>query len=126
MPMNNLVEYSNYFSKSGSLWEYHEDYPSYIIIDFESFKFKIKMEGTTPAAGNTMDAKITVPLKYLSNFLGNFEMPLINCEINLILTLSENCVIMTSTGAGTFEITNTKLCSPEITLPTQDSTKLLQ
>ena len=126
MPMYNLLEYSNYFSKSGSLWEYNEDYPSYIIIDFESFKLKIRKEGTTPAASNTMDAKITVPLKYLSNFLRNFEMPLINREINLILTLSENCVIITSTDAGTFEITNTKLCFPLITLSTQDSRKLLQ
>ena len=30
----------------------------------------------------------TVPLKYLSIFSRNVEMPLINCEINLILTWS--------------------------------------
>ena len=35
-----------------------------------------------------------VPLKYLSNFWRTLEMPLINCEINLILTGSENCVII--------------------------------
>ena len=27
-----------------------------------------------------------VPLKYLSNFWRTLEMPLINCEVNLILT----------------------------------------
>ena len=34
-----------------------------------------------------------VPLKYLSNFWTALEMPLINCEINPILTWSGNCVI---------------------------------
>ena len=35
-----------------------------------------------------------VPLKYLSNFWRTLEMPLINCEVNLISTWSENCVII--------------------------------
>ena len=33
-----------------------------------------------------------VPLKYLGNFWRTLEMPVINCEINLILTWPENCV----------------------------------
>ena len=37
-----------------------------------------------------------VPLKYLSNFLRTLEMPLINCEINLVLTWSTNCVIVST------------------------------
>ena len=53
-------------------------------------------------------------------------MPLINCEVNLILTWSSTCVITTSTGAGTFEITDTKLYLPVVTLSTQDNSKLLQ
>ena len=32
-------------------------------------------------------------LKYLSNFWRTLDIPLINCEINLILTYSENCVL---------------------------------
>ena len=36
--------------------------------------------------GNTKDAEIIKPLKYLSNFWRTLEMPLINCEVNLILT----------------------------------------
>ena len=32
----------------------------------------------------TKGFEISVPLKYLSNFLRTLEMPLINCEINLI------------------------------------------
>ena len=53
-------------------------------------------------------------------------MPLINCEINLVLTWSSTCVITNSTGAGRFAITNTKLYVPVITLSTQDNAKLFQ
>ena len=67
-----------------------------------------------------------VPLKYLSNFCRTLEMPLINCEINLIFTWSSTCVITNSNGAGTFEITNTKFYVPAVTLSTLENTKLLQ
>ena len=53
-------------------------------------------------------------------------MPLINYEINLILTWWSTCVITNSTGAGTFAITDTKLYVPVVTLSTQDNAKLLQ
>ena len=46
-------------------------------------------------------------------------MPLINCEVNLILTWSSPRVITNSTGAGTFAITDTKLYAPVVTLRTQ-------
>ena len=49
----------------------------------ESFKSKIKITGKTPAAGNTKDVDIIVPLEYLSNFWKTFEMPLINCEVTV-------------------------------------------
>ena len=35
-----------------------------------------------------------VPLKYLSNFWRTLEMPLINYEVELILTWSADCVII--------------------------------
>ena len=53
-------------------------------------------------------------------------MPLINCEVNLILTWSSTCVITDSNGAGTFAITDTKLYVPVVTLSAQENTKLLQ
>ena len=56
-------------------------------------------------------------------------MPLINCEINLILTWSANCVIVSTDVANqnaTFEITDTKLYVPVVTLSTQENAKLLQ
>ena len=53
-------------------------------------------------------------------------MPLINCEVNLELTWSRDCVITNSTGKGKFAITETKLYVPVVTLSTQDNAKLLQ
>ena len=53
-------------------------------------------------------------------------MPLINREVNLILTWSSTCVITNSNGAGTFAITDTKLYVPVVTFSTQENTKFLQ
>ena len=127
MPMYNLVEYSdNYAKTSGSLWQYYRDEPNNNLANSESFKFKVKITGKTPAADNEKDVEIMVPLKYLSNFWRILEMPLINSEVNLILTWSSTCVITNSTGAGTFEITDTKLYVPVVPLSTKENPKLLQ
>ena len=70
-----------------------------------------------------------VPLKYLSNFCRTLEMPLINCEVNLILTWSPSCVIIATVSPNqnaTFEITDTKIYVPVVTLSTQENTKFLQ
>ena len=67
-----------------------------------------------------------VALKYLSNFWRTLEMPLINFEVNLILTWSSTCVITNSNGARTFAITDTKLYVPIVILPTQENTKFIQ
>ena len=66
------------------------------------------------------------PLQYLNNFWRTLEMPLINCEVSLILTWSSTCVITNSTGEGKLEITDTKLYVPVVTLSTQDNAELLQ
>ena len=67
-------------------------------------------------------------------------MSLINCEVSLTLTWSENCVtdITTQTAAAaqednpareriyaTFKITNTKLYVPVVTLSTKDDNNFL-
>ena len=127
MPMYNLIEYSDNYSKtSGRLWQYYRDEPNDNLTDSESFKSKIKITRKTPGADNEKDVEIMVPLKYLSNFWRTLEMPLINCEVNLILTWSSACVITSSTVSGTFKITDTKLYVPVVTLSTQDNCKLLQ
>ena len=97
-----------------------------ITIDSESFKSKVKITGKNPNDGNTKDVEIIVPLKYLSNFWRTLEMPLINCEVNLILTWPRDCVITNSSGAGKFAITETRLYVPVVTLSTQNNAKLLQ
>ena len=56
-------------------------------------------------------------------------MPLINCEVNLMLIWSANCVIVSTDVANqvaTFAITDTKLYVPVVTLSTQDNAKLLE
>ena len=128
IPMYNLIEYSdNYAKATGSLWQYFRDEPDdNNIEDSKSFKTKIKITGKTPNNNNVKDVEIMVPLKYLSNFWRTLEMPLINCEVNLILTWSSTCVITNSNGAGTFAITDTKLYVPVVTLSTQENTKFLQ
>ena len=139
IPMYNLIEYSdNYTKTTGSLWQYCKDIPARNdnnqIIDFDvnnvtdSFNFKVKFTGQTGYNGRK-NIEIMVPLKYLSNFWRTLEMPLINYEVNLILTWSSTCVLI-STGVpnqnATFAITDTKLYLPVVTLSTQENTKFLQ
>ena len=110
MPMYNLTEYGDSYSiTSGSLWQYDKDDPNDNITQSESFRFKTKTTGKTPAAVNTKDVEIIVPLKYLSNFWRTLEMPLISCESNLIFIWSPTCVISSATGKTKFKITETKL-----------------
>ena len=139
MPMYNLIEYSdNYAKATGSLWQYCKDIPARDNNDetatfdanylTDSCKFKAKITGETGNDG-TKDVEITVPLKYLSNFWRTLEMPLINFEINLILTWSSTCIIasvIAANQAATFTITDTKLYVPVVTLSTQENTKFFQ
>ena len=137
--MYNLIEYSdNYTKTTGSLWKYCKDIPApnanNEITAFDannttdSFKFKAKITGRTGNDG-TKNVEIMVPLKYLSNFWRTLEMPLINCEVNFILTWSSNCILI-ATGIqnqnAIFAITDTKLYIPIVTLSTQENTKFLQ
>ena len=117
MPIYNLIEYCDNYSKtSGGLWQYYKDDSNDNITQSESFESKIKITGKTPPAGNTKDAEIIVPLKNLSNFWKTLEMSLINCEVNLILTWSKDCVISSATGETKFKITETKLYVPVVIL----------
>ena len=144
MPMYNLIEYSENYSKtSGSIWQYCKEIPAVdnngAITHFNgantnhSFNFKTKITGQTGDGNNStiavrVDIAIMVPLKYLSNFLRTLEMSLINCDLELLLDSSANCVIIYTNVANqvpTFTITETNLSIPVVTLSTQDSSKLL-
>ena len=68
-----------------------------------------------------------VPLKYLSNFCRTLEMPLINCEVELILAWFAGCVIIYTGVANqnpTFAIAETNLYVV-VTLSAQDNADLL-
>ena len=122
--MYDLIEYINNHAKtSGPFLQYQKCIPNDSIADFETFKFKRKTSGRTPAVGNTKNVEIVLPLKYLSNFWRTLEMLLINCEINLQLPWSANCVITNSTDTRAFAITNTWLYVSVVTLSTQDNAK---
>ena len=108
MPMYNLIEYSDNYSKTlGNLWQYYKDDLNDNITQSESFKSKIKITGKNPAAGNKKCVEIIVPLKDLCQFWRTLEMLLINCEVNLTLTWSPACVIFSATGKTKFKITET-------------------
>ena len=111
MPMYNLIEYSDNCSKtSGTLWQCCKDITAVNnngdIVDFndandtDSHNIKTKITGQTAASNNNgnipgrVNIEIMVPLNYLSNFWRTIEMSLINCEIELILDWSANCVII--------------------------------
>ena len=139
MSMYNLIEYSdNYAKTTGSLSQYCKDIPARNngdqIVVFavnnvtDSFNFKAKITAQTEDDG-TKDVEIMFPLKYLSNFWTTLEMPLFNCEVNLILTWSSTCVIVSTNVQNQnpiFAITDTKLYVPVVTLSTQKNTKFLQ
>ena len=104
MPMYNLLEYSkNYRKTTGSLWNYYRDEPNrstdddnitHSIWNSESFDYKANFmeNGVTNNNLTKNNVKIVVPLKYLSNFWRSLNIPLINCEVELILTWFKNCV----------------------------------
>ena len=129
MPMYNLIEYSdNYLDTSGSFWQFKRDEvpannADLTIDNSQSFKYKAALLGKTANAVNNTnssvkDAKIVVPLKYLSNFWRSLEMPLINCKVHLELNWIEDCIL------SKFEIANAKLHVPIITLSTKDIVNL--
>ena len=106
MPMYNLLEYSkNYRKTTISLWNYYRDEPSNpLYSSSESFKYKTSItwnnynvaddeEGYDANKVGQNETEIVIPLKHLSNFWRSLNIPLINCEVELILTWSKNCVL---------------------------------
>ena len=91
---------------SGNLWNYYRDevnddenendnannrMNNGKLITSKSFEHKIKIIGRTPDDNNMLDTE--VPLKYLSGFWRFLNFPLINCEIELDLSWSKECMI---------------------------------
>ena len=109
IPMLNILECSdNYFMTSGNLQNYYraeinddanENNAACNKINnsktttSKSFEYKTKLIGRTPNNNNILDAKVVVPLKYLSNFWRSLHQPFSNCEVGLDLSLTKECTI---------------------------------
>ena len=97
IPMYNLLEYSkNYRKTTGSLLNYYRDEPSNpLSLNSKSFKYKTSIVGKTQEDNDSLtNTKVVTSLKHLSNFWRALNIPLINCEVELILTWSKNFVLV--------------------------------
>ena len=107
----------------------------------ESFKYKTNIVGKTPEDNDSLkNAEVVITLKHLSNFWRSLNIPLINCEVELILTWSKNCVLadmatrdaegdnpaIVAPSAATVKITDTKLYVPVVSLSKENNIKLLE
>ena len=92
MPINNLIEFSETYPKTGRLWQYYRDKPALnninVTLDFAAdninsilFKFQLQVTGQT-GNNETKNVEIMVRLKCLSRFLRILEMLLISCKIS--------------------------------------------
>ena len=152
MYMYNLLEYSkNYRKTTGNLWNYYRDEPNSgavgnincSIKNSKSFDYKTSI--TEKLGGNNVEKdeiEIVVPLIF-GQFLENINQ-LINCEVPLTLTWSENYVITSKATresdpdadpavAGinaptkvTFKVTDTKLYVLVVTISAENDNKLLE
>ena len=157
MPMYNLLGYNkNYRKTSGSLFNYYRDESNVRAIDGINFSlqdstsFDYKADAMPEVANYAVDAanpnyevelevEISIPLKYLGNFWRSLDIPLINCEITLILSWYKDCVLVNKAirdAAGAvlevnapskaeLSITDCKLYFPVVTLKSVDENKLL-
>ena len=152
MPMYYLLEY--YSIVSESLWNFYRD----AINDDEnennnannrinnnktttskSFECKTKIIRSAKNNNNILDAD--VPLKYFSSSWISIDLPLINCEIELDLRWTRNCVLFeisrifsdppeqevaTAITGKTFQINNVKLYVLVVTLSINNNIRLLE
>ena len=103
MPVYNLIEYSDNYSKTSEiLWQYCRDVPAAnddgIITDFtgcnattDLFSLKEKLTGQT-SNNAKKNVETIATLKYPSNFWRSLEMPLISCKIVLDLNWSKTAL----------------------------------
>ena len=155
MRMYNLLEYSkNYKKTTGNLWNYYRDEPNsstnndnitHSILNSKSFDYKSNFISSVTNKNliKKNDVKIVIPLKNLSNFWKHLNMPLINCEVELILTWFENCVLIDKLTRDAdyddpivhkidnpenarFKITDTNLYVPVVTLSKENYIKILE
>ena len=155
IPVYNLLEYSENYSKtSGSLWNYYRDEVNDSANennDANNFTINNNKTATSKSLeykindNNILEAEVVAPLKYFSNFWRSLDLYLINCEIELDLKWSKNCVISeilrtpsvpevppvpkveaTQTTGTTFQIYNAKPYVTVVMLSINDNIKFLE
>ena len=131
MNMYNLIEYSdNYEDSTASLYQFKRQEPlannANLTNVSTSLDYRSKLLGDGVAENNNAvwkNAKIIVPLKYVSSFFRSLELPLINTKLYIELNYTKNSVISNVAGNSTFRITKTELYVPVVTLKTEDNNK---
>ena len=138
------------------MWNYYRDQPSNpLSTNSKSFKYKTSITGNTYNVGvgeagydankvGKNETEVVIPLKHLSNFWRSLNIPLINCEVELILTWFKNCVLIDKSTReanydvdpnvyeidnpknAIFEIKYTKLYVPVVTLSKGNDIKILE
>ena len=112
------------------MWNYYRDEPSDPLSSkSESFKYKTSIVGKALQNKNSLkNAKVFIPLKHSSDFWRNLDIPLINCEVELVLTWSKYWVLADMTrnagvnpaigapSGAALKITDTTLYVPVVTL----------
>ena len=88
------------------MWSYYRDEPSnHLFSNSKSIKYKASITGNIYNVGageasynankvGKYETEIVLPLKHLSNLWRTLNIPLPNCEIELILTWSKNCALI--------------------------------
>ena len=103
----NIVQ--NYKKTTGGLWNYYRDEPNDpLSSNSASFKYKTSITGNTYNIDDgeegydankvgKNETEVVIPLKHLSSFWRALNIPLTNCEVELILTWLKNCVLVNMT-----------------------------
>ena len=134
------------------MWNYYRDETSNPLSSHsESFKYKTSITGNNYNVGDREEGydaikvcknetEVVIPLIHLSNIWRSLNIPLINWEVELILTWSRNCVLVDVTerdGKGDnpvivaltgleFKIADIKLYVPVVTLSKENDAELLE
>ena len=150
MNLYNMLEYSdNYADTTGSLYQYKRSEPrdangNVVSLDttLSSFKYQsglVPKQLTAPNSENVpantdpnfanarkiwKNIKIVVPLKYISNFFRNLELPLINTKLYMELNWTKFSVLYNQDQNSMFQITKGELHIPVVTLNTENNNKL--
>ena len=150
MNLYHMLEYSgNYADTTGSLYQHKRPEPranndnvDNLGTALSSLKYQsglVQKQLTTPNSENVLantdpnfanaqriwkNIKIVVPLKYISNFFRNLELPLINTKLYMELNWTKFSVSCNQDHNSIFQVTKCELYIPIVTLNTENNNKL--